>query len=129
MNENMARPGTTSRIVLDYFYSVGESTLQEAYAALAGLVTRRATAKSIENQVEYGKLVRDGDKIRMTRAMRAAYDAIDDAPEVINKPRGEVVSAPYRNVFGPELSAKHYLPKQSMRPGADDFRAWPSRMN
>lgn len=122
MSDQFARPGTISKAILDYFYEAEEATAKQAQKDLAESLTKDQVRTNITSQIQRGKLVVEGDVIRLSRPVRAAYEAA-------NAGEAPVASHPVRNVFGPELSAKHYLPKQSMRPGADDFRAWPSRMN
>lgn len=129
MSDQLARAGSVSRQILDFIYESKEVTMRQIEAKFESLREKRVLQKMVSQQIEYGRVIRDGDSIFLTSAMRTAYDEMSRVQIRMQEVKRPLVPAPTRNVFGPELSAKHYLPKQSMRPGADDFRAWPSRMN
>ena len=112
--------GTIFRTVIDYFYEAEEATKEQVKADLAGDIDVRQIGRAISFMLTDGRLIRDGEVMRLSRAVRHAMNAEREV-------KTELVPAPARNVFGPAMSAKHYLPRTSMRPGADDFRQWESK--
>lgn len=118
---NIARTSTRNRQVLDYFYEAEEATLAQAKKDLASVLVKGSKGSTaIGNLLHDGRLVQEGEIIRLSRAMKVMFD------ELHNK-KVEVVSQPYRNVFGPAISPKNIPSAQGIRQGSNDHLSWNRR--
>lgn len=108
----MAHAGTQYRVVLDYFYEAEEATLQQAKADLFDQLGQKKAAAPICSLIHDGRLVQEGEIIRLSRAMKVLFDTL-------HHKKADVVSQPYRNVFGPSISAKNIPSSKGPRPDSD----------
>lgn len=118
--ESIARAGTKWRVVLDYFYEAEEATLSQVKSDLIDQLGKGKVSGPVSGLIHDGRLVQDGEIIRLSRAMKVLFDAL-------HCKQVPVVPAPIRNVFGPAISAKNIPSAKGMREGSNDHLSWSSK--
>jgi hypothetical protein len=99
-------------MILD-FVCTAKSRRPGAICLSINHVNKNTVLRLIASLKADGMLREDGAGVTLTAKSKALYR------EAEKEVRTEYTMRP--------LSAKHYLPRTSMRPGADDFRQWPSK--
>jgi hypothetical protein len=115
--------GTCTRAVVDYLFDVGPMKSPLIRKDLSPDFRPETISNAISTLRQRGTLTRTTEgEIRLSKKMLKVMQG-----ESLKTIEGALVPRAERNVYGPEITAKHIPSTKGMREGSNDFRTWPSR--
>jgi len=118
-------PHTCAHAILESVYLGGEKTKGQLVRLLDGRFVRQTAEDKINELIINGMLVAVDGNMRISIPVRRYFEQCEMDRLDLPKSTGSVATPRIAKPFQPLTGYK--LNRAGMRPGADDYRNWPSR--